>query len=133
MERPQLSIVLPIFNEEPVIDELHRRLVEFLGAVGATWEVIFIDDGSIDGSFAKLKVLCGLEPRYRLVSFARNFGHQFAITAGLDYARGDAVVVMDADLQDPPEVVAEMFARFRDGYDIIHGVRRSREKESAFK
>jgi glycosyltransferase involved in cell wall biosynthesis len=133
MERPELSIVLPIFNEEPVIDELHRRLGEFLGAVGVSWEVIFIDDGSSDGSFAKLKQLSALEPRYRLVSFARNFGHQFAITAGLDYARGNAVVVMDADLQDPPEVVAEMFARFRDGYDIVHGVRRTREKESVFK
>jgi dolichol-phosphate mannosyltransferase len=133
MERPELSIVLPIFNEEPVIDELHRRLGEFLRAVGTTWEVIFVDDGSSDGSFAKLKQLAVAEPRYRLISFARNFGHQFAITAGLDYARGNAVVVMDADLQDPPEVVAEMYARFRDGYDIVHGVRRTREKESIFK
>jgi len=133
MERPQLSLVLPIFNEEPVIDELHRRLREFLGAVGATWEVIFVDDGSKDASFAKLKTLSAVEPRYRVVSFARNFGHQFAITAGLDYARGEAVVVMDADLQDPPDVVAEMFARFRDGFDIVHGVRRTREKESIFK
>src|SRR5690242_17647430 len=133
MERPELSIVLPIFNEEPVIDELHRRLGAFLGAVGTTWEVIFVDDGSRDGSFAMLKKLCAAEPRYRLISFARNFGHQFAITAGLDYARGSAVVVMDADLQDPPEVVAEMLARFRDGFDIVHAVRRSREKESVFK
>jgi dolichol-phosphate mannosyltransferase len=133
MERPELSIVLPIFNEEPVIDELHRRLGEFLGAVGTTWEVIFVDDGSSDASFAMLKKLCAVEPRYRLVSFARNFGHQFAITAGLDYARGNAVVVMDADLQDPPEVVAEMYGRFRDGFDIVHGVRRTREKESIFK
>src|SRR3954471_8862618 len=100
MDRPELSIVLPIFNEAPVIDELHRRLGEFLGALGTTWEVVFVDDGSSDGSFAKLKVICAAEPRYRLVSFARNFGHQVAITAGLDYARGSAVVVMDADLQD---------------------------------
>ena len=133
MERPELSLVLPIFNEEPVIDELHRRLRDFLGMVGVSWEVIFVDDGSGDGSFAKLKQLCAVEPRYRLISFARNFGHQFAITAGLDYARGQAVVVMDADLQDPPEVVAEMLARFREGYDIVHGVRRTREKESFFK
>jgi glycosyltransferase involved in cell wall biosynthesis len=125
--------VLPIFNEEQVIDELHRRLGEFLRAVGTTWEVIFVDDGSSDASFAKLKQLCAVEARYRLVSFARNFGHQFAITAGLDYARGNAVVVMDADLQDPPEVVSEMLARFRDGFDIVHGVRRTREKESIFK
>ena len=133
MERPELSIVLPIFNEEPVIDELHRRLGTFLGAVGTTWEVIFVDYGSSDASFAKLKQLCAAEARYRLVSFARNFGHQFAITAGLDYARGSAVVVMDADLQDPPEVVTEMLARFRGGFDIVHAVRRSREKDSFFK
>ncbi len=132
-ERPELSIVLPIFNEEPVIDELHRRLGEFLPALGTTWEVIFVDDGSSDQSFAKLRALTELERRYRLVSFARNFGHQFAITAGIDYARGLAVVVMDADLQDPPEVVAEMLARFREGFDIVHGVRRKRERESLFK
>jgi glycosyltransferase involved in cell wall biosynthesis len=133
MERPELSIVLPIFNEEPVIDELHRRLGEFLAALGTTWEIIFVDDGSTDASFSKLKAICAVEPRYRLISFSRNFGHQFAITAGLDYARGGAVVVMDADLQDPPEVVAEMLARFREGSDIVHGVRRTREKESVFK
>jgi polyisoprenyl-phosphate glycosyltransferase len=133
MERPELSIVLPIFNEEPVVDELHRRLTEFLGAVGATWEIIFVDDGSNDRSFEKLKALAGTEPRYHLISLSRNFGHQFAITAGLDYAHGNAVVVMDADLQDPPEVVAEMLARYRDGFDIVHGVRRSREKESIVK
>jgi len=131
--RPELSIVLPIFNEEAVIDELHRRLGEFLSALGTTWEVIFVDDGSRDQSFAKLRELSRMERRYRVVSFARNFGHQFAITAGIDYARGLAVVVMDADLQDPPEVVAEMLARFREGYDIVHGVRRKREKESLFK
>src|SRR5579859_5727470 len=128
MERPELSIVLPIFNEEPVVDELHRRLVEFLAALGTSWEVIFVDDGSKDRSFEKLKGLAATEPRYKLVSLSRNFGHQFAITAGLDYARGEAVVVMDADLQDPPEVVAEMLARFRDGFDIVHAVRRSRER-----
>src|SRR5262249_34220049 len=117
----------------PVIDELHRRLVAFLAAVGTSWEVIFVNDGSTDSSFAKLKDICTAESRFRLVSFSRNFGHQFAITAGLDYARGEAVVVMDADLQDPPEVVAEMLTRFREGFDIVHGVRRTREKESVFK
>src|SRR5689334_2283558 len=131
--RPELSIVLPIFNEEPVIDELHRRLGEFLSALGTTWEVIFVDDGSKDQSFPKLRALAEIEPRYRVVSFARNFGHQFAVTAGIDYARGHAVVVMDADLQDPPEVVAEMLDRFREGFDIVHAVRRNREKVAVFK
>jgi dolichol-phosphate mannosyltransferase len=131
--RPELSIVLPIFNEEPVLDELHRRLSEFLSELGTTWEVVFIDDGSRDGSYAKLKELCTKEARYRLVSFSRNFGHQLAISAGLDYAAGRAVVVMDADLQDPPEVVREMLTLFREGCDIVHAVRRKREKESIFK
>jgi len=113
--RPELSIVLPIFNEESVIDELHRRLDEFLGGLGTTWEVIFVDNGSHDQSFAKLRALAAVERRYRVVSFARNFGHLFAITAGIDYARGLAVVVMDADLQDPPEVVSDAF---REGFDL---------------
>jgi glycosyltransferase involved in cell wall biosynthesis len=131
--RPELSIVLPIFNEEAVLDELHRRLGDFFASLGSPWEVIFVDDGSTDGSFAKLKALVAGEPRYRLVSLSRNFGHQLAITAGFDYALGDAVVVMDADLQDPPAVVVDMLARFREGYDIVHAVRRSRERESFLK
>jgi glycosyltransferase involved in cell wall biosynthesis len=131
--RPELSIVLPIFNEEAVVDELHRRLHEFLSAIGTTWEVIFVNDGSTDGSFGKLQKLCAAEPRYRLVSLSRNFGHQLAITAGFDYARGEAVAVMDADLRDPPEVVASMLARFREGYDVIHAVRRRRKKQSIVK
>jgi dolichol-phosphate mannosyltransferase len=131
--RPELSIVLPIFNEEAVIDELHRRLGEFLASIGGSWEVIFVDDGSTDASFSKLKALADKEPRYRLVSLSRNFGHQLAITAGFDYALGDAVVVMDADLQDPPAVVVDMLAQFRCGYDIVHAVRRTRERESFLK
>jgi glycosyltransferase involved in cell wall biosynthesis len=131
--RPELSIVLPIFNEEAVLDELHRRLSDFLASLGASWEVIFVDDGSADSSFAKLKDLAGDEPRYRVVSLSRNFGHQLAITAGFDYALGDAVVVMDADLQDPPAVVVDMLTRFREGYDIVHAVRRTREHESFLK
>jgi dolichol-phosphate mannosyltransferase len=133
VDRPELSLVLPIFNEEPVIDELHRRLGEFLPAMGTTWEVIFVDDGSKDQSFAMLRTLAADNPHYRVISFARNFGHQSAITAGIDYARGKAVVIMDADLQDPPEVVTEMLALFREGFDIVHAVRRKREKESVFK
>jgi dolichol-phosphate mannosyltransferase len=133
MERPTLSLVLPIYNEEPVIPELHRRLTEFLGQVGVTWEVVFVNDGSRDRSPEMLKELCQQEPRYKLVSFARNFGHQFAITAGVDYARGEAVCIMDADLQDPPEVVAEMLAKWREGFDVIYGVREKREGESIFK
>src|SRR2546421_227304 len=115
MPRPELSLVLPIYNEEPVIPELDRRLREFLTAVGVSWEVVFVNDGSKDKSYEMLRTLCAKEPRYKLISFARNFGHQFAITAGVDYAEGEAVVVMDADLQDPPEVVADMLAKYREG------------------
>jgi glycosyltransferase involved in cell wall biosynthesis len=132
-DRPELSLVLPIFNEEEVIGELNRRLVEFLGAIGASWEVVFVNDGSSDRSLELLKGLCQSEHRYRLVSLSRNFGHQFAITAGLDYARGQAVAVLDSDLQDPPEAIAAMLEKWRLGFDIVHAVRKKRERESLFK
>lgn len=133
MSRPTLSLVLPIYNEEPVIPELERRLKEFLAEVGVSWEVVFVNDGSKDRSFQMLKEICEKEPRFKLVGFARNFGHQLAITAGVDYASGEAVVVMDADLQDPPEVVADMLAKWRDGYDVVYAVRAKRLDEGIFK
>jgi dolichol-phosphate mannosyltransferase len=127
--RPELSIVLPVFNEEPVIDELHRRLGEFLAAVGTTWEVIFVDDGSSDQSFAKLRALAAAEQRYRVISFARNFGHQFAITAGIDYARGRRwwSWTLICETARGRQRNAGAFSR---GHDIVHGVRRKREKKS---
>jgi glycosyltransferase involved in cell wall biosynthesis len=137
MEAPTLSLVLPIFNEEEIIPELDRRLRAFLADVGSgvgdSWEVIFVNDGSKDKSLSMLRALAASEPRYKLLSFSRNFGHQRAITAGLDRANGAAVVVMDADLQDPPEVVREMVARWREGYDVVYGVRSRRHGETAFK
>lgn len=133
MTRPVLSLVIPVLNEEAVIGELSRRIIEFLGQVGVTWEVVFIDDGSTDRSREMLKELCVADPRFKLVALSRNFGHQLAITAGLDYAAGEAVVVMDADLQDPPEVVSEMLARYREGFEVVYGVRRKRHDETWFK
>src|SRR3569623_2124503 len=137
MEAPTLSLVLPIFNEEEIIPELDRRLRAFLADVGSgvgeSWEVIFVNDGSKDKSLPMLRALAASEPRYKLLSFSRNFGHQRAITAGLDRANGAAVVVMDADLQDPPEVVREMVARWREGYDVVYGVRSRRHGETMFK
>jgi glycosyltransferase involved in cell wall biosynthesis len=137
MEAPILSLVLPIYNEEEIIPELDRRLRAFLADVGSgvgeSWEVIFVNDGSKDRSLPLLKDLAAAEPRYKVLSFSRNFGHQMAITAGLDRAEGDAVVVMDADLQDPPEVVREMVARWREGYDVVYAVRSQRHGETAFK
>ncbi|HEY3818733.1 MAG TPA: glycosyltransferase family 2 protein [Polyangiaceae bacterium] len=131
--RPTLSLVLPIYNEEDVIPELHKRLQEFLAKLALPAEVVFVNDGSRDGSMALLRGVAAEEPRYRVVSFARNFGHQRAITAGVDYARGKAVVVMDADLQDPPEVVLDMVAKWREGFDVVYGRRRKREGETWFK
>ncbi len=133
MKRPTLSLVLPIFNEEEVLPELRARLAEFIGRLPPDTEVIFVDDGSKDGSLRLLRDMARTNPRYKVLSFARNFGHQVAITAGIDYARGEAVVVMDADLQDPPEVVAEMVDKWREGYDVVYGKRRSRAGETWFK
>ena len=137
MDAPVLSLVLPIFNEEAIIPELDRRLRTFLADVGSgvgeAWEVIFVNDGSKDRSLALLKELAAAEPRYKVLSLSRNFGHQMAITAGLDRASGEAVVVMDADLQDPPEVVRQMVARWREGFDVVFGVRSRRHGETVFK
>jgi glycosyltransferase involved in cell wall biosynthesis len=135
-QAPVLSLVLPVFNEAEVVPELHKRLQEFLSVLelaSDAVEVVFVDDGSRDASFALLRELCASEPRYRLLSFSRNFGHQAAITAGMDYARGRAVVVMDADLQDPPEVVLDMMVKWREGFDVVYAVRRNRRGESWFK
>src|ERR1044072_6762667 len=115
MEAPILSLVLPIFNEEAIIPELDRRLRALLAGVGPH-----------DRSLRLLKARAAAEPRYRVLSFPRNFGHQMAITAGLDRADGEAVVVMDADLQDPPEVVGQMIARWREGFDVVFAVRSRR-------
>ncbi len=131
--RPTLTLVLPIYNEEEVIPELHGRLQAFLGRLGLDTDVVFVNDGSRDRSMELLRGIAANEPRYRILSFARNFGHQAAITAGVDFARGQAVVVMDGDLQDPPEVVLEMVARWREGFDVVYGRRRSREGETWFK
>ena len=131
--RPTLSVVIPVFNEEETIPELDRRLRAFLGELGETWEVVFVDDGSRDGSAKMLQGMAEKEPRYKVISFARNFGHQIAITAGMDRAEGEAVVVMDADLQDPPEVVRAMLARWREGLDVVYAVRKRRLGETWFK
>jgi len=134
---PVLSLVLPIFNEQAIIPELDRRLKAFFAeigpSVGDAWDVIFVNDGSRDESLAMLKELAAREPRYKVLSFSRNFGHQMAITAGVDRAEGEAVVVMDADLQDPPEVVKAMVEKWREGFDVVYGVRSQRHGETLFK
>jgi dolichol-phosphate mannosyltransferase len=133
MQRPALSIIIPVYNEEEIIAELDRRLKGFLHGLEETWEVVFVDDGSRDRTAMALKELAAAEPRYKVISFSRNFGHQAAITAGMDRAEGDAVVIMDADLQDPPEVVARMIQKWHEGYDVVYGQRSARHGESIFK
>jgi dolichol-phosphate mannosyltransferase len=130
---PTLSLVLPVFNEEEVLPALLERLRTLLDRLKLPTEVIFVDDGSADRTLAVLSEAARADPRLRVLSLSRNFGHQPAISAGLDHALGDAVVVMDADLQDPPEVVLELVARWREGFDVVHARRRRREHDSAFK
>lgn len=130
---PTFSIIAPIFNEAESIPELYRRVKEVMDSTGEPWELVLIDDGSRDGSTDMLRELGAADSRVRPVIFARNFGHQIAVTAGWDYARGDAVIVIDADLQDPPEVILDLIAKWREGYEVVYAVRAEREGESKFK
>ncbi|HCK65242.1 MAG TPA: glycosyltransferase [Anaerolineae bacterium] len=127
------SIVAPIYNEIDNLPELYRRVKEVMDASNETWELILVDDGSTDGSTDKIRELAQQDKKVRPVIFARNFGHQVAITAGWDYARGDAIVIIDADLQDPPEVILELAKKWKEGYEVVYAVRSEREGESWFK
>lgn len=131
--KPVYSLVLPIYNEEKTLPELYGRLCALMERLDGAAEVLLVDDGSRDGSFALMLDFHRQDSRFRLIRFSRNFGHQIAITAGMDFARGEAVVVMDADLQDPPEVVLEMAERWRDGFDIVYAERAERQGETWFK
>jgi dolichol-phosphate mannosyltransferase len=133
MTDPTLSIIAPIYNEINSIPELYRRVREVMDSTEGSWELIMIDDGSTDGSTRAIRELAEQDEQVRPVIFARNFGHQLAVTAGLDYSRGRAVVIIDADLQDPPEVILEMIAKWREGYEVVYAVRADREGESWFK
>jgi len=126
-----ISLVLPVYNEEKSLDELYNRSRLVLENLGE-YEIIFVNDNSSDGSFRKLCEYAGANPRVRIIDFSRNFGHQIAITAGIDYAIGDAVVVMDSDLQDAPETIANLVAKWREGYDVVYAKRRQR-KDTFFK
>ncbi len=127
------SIVAPIYNETENIAELHRRVSEVMNTTGEPWELVLVDDGSSDGSTEKIRALAEKDKKVRPVIFARNFGHQIAVTAGLDYSRGDAMVIIDADLQDPPEVILELAKKWREGYEVVYAVRSEREGETWFK
>ena len=130
---PDISVVLPVYNEEGCLGELHRRLTDVLTTSGLSYELIFVNDGSRDGSWARILEMTRRDARVCGVDLSRNFGHQLAITAGVELSRGLAVVVMDADLQDPPELVPDRHARHREGFDVVYALRRSREGETWFK
>ncbi len=130
---PTISIVSPVYNEEEVLPELYRRISAVMEEIGETWELVLVNDGSRDRSTEVIAELNARDNRVRGISFSRNFGFQIAATAGLDHARGDAVILTDADLQDPPEVYSRMIAKWREGYDVVYGVRTSREGETWFK
>jgi dolichol-phosphate mannosyltransferase len=126
-----LSVVAPVYNEEALINEFYSRVCSALD--GMSFELVLVDDGSTDGSRPALEHLASLDPRVRVVFLSRNFGHQTALTAGLDHARGDAVAMIDADLQDPPELIPRMLDHWRAGCDVVYAVREHREGESRFK
>jgi polyisoprenyl-phosphate glycosyltransferase len=127
------SIVVPAHDEEAVIDELVARLGPVLDRLDGDAEVIVVDDGSRDRTHELMRGVAQRDPRFRVVRLSRNFGHQTAITAGVDFATGDAVVILDADLQDPPEVILQLASRWREGYDVVYAVRDIREGETPFK
>ena len=128
-----LSIVVPCKDEEAVLAETHRRLLGVLQQLDMAYEVVYVDDGSSDSTFEVLRGIQRQNSCVRVVRFSRNFGHQVAITAGLEYATGDAVVLIDADLQDPPEMIPDMVEQWRKGFDVAYGVRTERTGETAFK
>lgn len=131
---PLISIVVPCYNEEEVILETHRRLASLADSrPGERFEFVYVNDGSRDRTLPLLRQITAGDPRARVISFARNFGHQLAVTAGIDHAAGDAIVLIDADLQDPPEVVPQMIEHWKEGYEVVYGVRTDRPGESRFK
>jgi dolichol-phosphate mannosyltransferase len=133
LRRPVYSIVAPVFNEEETLPRFYERITAVMEQVGEPFELILVNDGSRDNSSRVLRELHERDPRIRVVSFSRNFGHQIAISAGLDHARGEAVVIIDSDLQDPPEVIPELIARWKDGVEVVYAQRATRAGETRFK
>jgi glycosyltransferase involved in cell wall biosynthesis len=131
--KPKFSIIAPVYNESESLPELYKRITELMGQTKEEWELILIDDGSTDGSTGAIREIAKGDSHIRPVIFARNFGHQIAVTAGLDYSRGEAVVIIDADLQDPPEMILEMINKWQEGYEVVYAVRADREGETWFK
>ncbi|MFF2484488.1 glycosyltransferase family 2 protein [Paenibacillus sp. NPDC058071] len=131
--KAKYSIVVPMFNEQEVIEHTYRKLKEVMDGYGEPYELVFVNDGSIDRTVAIVGEISRDDRNVRLINFSRNFGHQVAITAGMDYAQGDAVVIIDADLQDPPEVILQMIEKWKEGYEVVYGKRIKRKGETVFK
>jgi len=130
---PILSIVVPVYNEEKSIRLMYDRLLTSISTISSNFEIIYVNDGSRDNSFLELVKLSKEDERVKYINFSRNFGHQIAVTAGLDKSKGGAVVIIDGDLQDPPEVIPEMYAKHKDGFEVVYGQRLKRKGESFFK
>lgn len=131
--KPVYSVIVPAYNEEAVLDVAFTRIDGVMREMGEPYEIVFVNDGSRDKTAEILRTMAAKNPQVRALHFARNFGHQIAVTAGLDSARGDAIVIIDADLQDPPEVIVQMAEKWREGYDVVYGKRVKREGESLLK
>ncbi len=133
LDQPVFSVVAPVYNEEALLPEFYQRTAAVLDSLGEPWEIVFVNDGSRDRCPEILRDLHARDPRAKVLSFSKNFGHQIAITAGIDYAKGQAVVVIDSDLQDPPEVIPALINEWRNGSQVVYAVRAEREGETAFK
>lgn len=131
--RAKYSIIVPMYNEEEVIGHTCARLIQVMDSLGEPYELLFVNDGSRDRSADLIREIGRGDDRVKLIDFSRNFGHQLAITAGMDYAEGDAIIIIDADLQDPPEVMLAMIAKWKEGYDVVYGKRLQRKGETWFK
>jgi polyisoprenyl-phosphate glycosyltransferase len=133
MDPVKYSIVIPLYNEEGILPLLVERLQEIMAQLDGPAEVVMVDDGSGDRTYPLAQAAAAKDPRFKLIQFSRNFGHQVAITAGMDASSGDAVIIMDADLQDPPYVIPQMIEKWREGYEVVYGLRQQREGEGLFK
>lgn len=133
MTHPELSLVVPAYNEESVLRECHSRLSVVIQKISASYEILFINDGSSDATEKILREISAQDPHVKILSFSRNFGHQIAVKAGIDHASGDALVIIDADLQDPPELILEFWKKWKEGYDVVYAVRVNRKGETYFK
>ncbi|HPP36415.1 MAG TPA: glycosyltransferase family 2 protein, partial [Clostridiales bacterium] len=120
-DRTVYSVIVPLYNEEAVVQDSYKRIREVMDTTGESYEIIFINDGSKDSTYQKVREILKKDKNVKLISFSRNFGHQSAITAGMDYCTGQAVIVIDADLQDPPEVMLKMIEKWKEGYEVVYG------------